>query len=96
MRPGFRRWPVVAGEESEGSADNCIMTGFFCGSGRPIGCRAGIDPARETSPLFERGVILAPVADAERGLLFHGRKSLLRHLIRNSSLRFVQQSPLHI
>jgi hypothetical protein len=45
--------------------------------------------------LFERGVILAPVADAERGLLFHGRKSLPHHLIRNSSLRFVQQSQAH-
>jgi hypothetical protein len=41
--------------------------------------------------LFERGVILAPVADAER-LLLHGRKSISRHCIRNSLLRFVQQS----
>ena len=43
-----------------------------------------------SSPLFERGVILAPVADAVCGLL-HGRKSIPRHCIRNSSLRFVQQ-----
>jgi hypothetical protein len=58
------------------------LTGqFIC---RPIGGRVGIDPDRETPPLFERGVILAPVADAERGLLFHGRKSLPHHLIRNS------------
>jgi hypothetical protein len=42
--------------------------------------------------LFERGVILAPVVDAVRGLLFHRKKSIQRHCIRNSSLRFVQQS----
>src|SRR5262245_57150992 len=61
--------------------------------GRPIGDRFGTDPYLEASPFFERGVILAPVADAVRGLLFHGRKSLPHHFIRNSSLRFVQQSP---
>ncbi|HEY9432821.1 MAG TPA: hypothetical protein VI260_15260, partial [Blastocatellia bacterium] len=26
---GFRRWPGVARENSEGSADNCIMTGLI-------------------------------------------------------------------
>ena len=62
--------------------------------GRPILDGFGTDPDGEASPLFERGVILAPVADAERGLLFHGRKSLPHHFIRNSSLRFVQQSRL--
>jgi hypothetical protein len=41
--------------------------------------------------LFERGVILAPVADVVCVLL-HGRKSISRHCIRNSSLSFVQQS----
>src|SRR5262245_59130218 len=66
------------------------LSGQFIG--RPIGGRFGTDPDGESSPLFERGVILAPVADAVRDLLFHGRKSLPLHLIRNSSLRFVQQS----
>src|SRR5262245_29989503 len=43
------------------------------------------DPGGATSPLFKRGVILAPVADAISGLLFHGRKSIPRHGIRNAS-----------
>ncbi len=34
------------------------------------------DPDGESSSLFERGVMLAPVADAVSGLLFHGRKSI--------------------
>jgi hypothetical protein len=34
-----------------------------------------IDPDGETSSLFERGVILAPVADAVRGFLFHRKKA---------------------
>ena len=66
------------------------LSGHFIG--RPIGGRFGTDPDGATSPLFGRGVILAPVADAVRGFLFHGRKSLLLHFIRNSSLRFAQQS----
>src|SRR5262249_48711066 len=61
--------------------------------GRPIGDRFGTDPNRQASSLFERGVILAPIADAVRGFLFHRKKSLPRHFIRRSSLRFVQQSP---
>src|SRR5262247_649163 len=60
--------------------------------GRPIRDGLGTDPDSESSPLFERGVILAPVADAVRGFLFHRKKSIPRHCIRNSSLRFVQQS----
>src|SRR5262245_26728331 len=60
--------------------------------GRPILDGFGTDPDGEASPLFERGVILAPVADAVRGFLFHRKKSIPRHCIRNSSLRFVQQS----
>jgi len=52
---------------------------------RPIGDRFGTDLNLEASPLFERGVILAPVADSVRGFLFHGRKSILRHCIRNAS-----------
>src|SRR5262245_51991853 len=64
--------------------------------GRPIGDRFGTDPNLQASPFFERGVILAPVADAVRGFLFHGRKSLPLHLVRNSSLRFVQQSRLEL
>ena len=64
--------------------------------GRPIGDRFGTDPNLQASPFFERGVILAPVADSVRGFLFHCKKNIPRHLIRNSSLRFVQQSPLRI
>src|SRR5262245_49809090 len=64
------------------------LSGQFIG--RPIRDGFGTDPDGESSPLFERGVILAPVADAVCGLL-HGRKSIPRHCIRNSSLRFVQQ-----
>lgn len=60
--------------------------------GRPILDGFGTDQDGATSPLFERSVILAPVVDAVRGVLFHGRKSLSRHIIRNFSLRFVQQS----
>jgi hypothetical protein len=61
--------------------------------GRPILDGLGTDTDGESSPLFERSVILAPVADAVRGFLFHRKKSIPRHRIRNSSLRFVQQSP---
>ena len=60
--------------------------------GRPILDGLWTDPDGEASPFFERGVILAPVADAVCVLL-HGRKSISRHCIRNSSLSFVQQSP---
>jgi hypothetical protein len=35
--------------------------------------------------LFERSVILDPVADAVRGFLFHCKKSMPRHGARNSS-----------
>lgn len=35
-----------------------------------IGDYFGSDPNRQTSPLFERGVIPAPVADAVRGFLY--------------------------
>lgn len=35
-----------------------------------IGDRFGSDLNRQTSPLFERGVILAPVANAVRGFLY--------------------------
>src|SRR5215813_7166110 len=63
---------------------------------RPILDGFGTDPDGEASPFFERGVILAPVADAERGFLFHGRKSLPHHFIRNSSIRFVQQSRYYL
>ena len=66
------------------------LSGQFIG--RPIRDGFGTDPDGESSPLFERGVILAPVADAVRGFLFHCKKSIPRHLVRNSSLRFVQQS----
>jgi hypothetical protein len=59
--------------------------------GRPILDGLRTDPDCEASPLFERGVILAPVADVVCVLL-HGRKSISRHCIRNSSLSFVQQS----
>jgi len=38
-------------------------------------------------------ILCFPVADAVRGFLFHRKKSMARHCIRNSSLRFVQQSP---
>jgi transposase, IS6 family len=60
--------------------------------GRPILDGLRTDPDGEASPFFERGVILAPVADAVC-LLLHGRKSISGHCIRNSSLSFVQQSP---
>src|SRR5215470_12085370 len=60
---------------------------------RPILDGFGTDPDGEASPFFERGVILAPVADAVLVLL-HGRKSISRHCIRNSSLSFVQQSQI--
>jgi hypothetical protein len=66
------------------------LSGQFIG--RPALDGLGTDPDGESSPLFERGVILAPVVDAVRGLLFHRKKSIQRHCIRNSSLRFVQQS----
>src|SRR5215471_3422223 len=66
------------------------LSGQFIG--RPIRDGFGTDPDGESSPLFERGVILAPVADVVRGSLFHRKKSIPRHCIRNSSLRFVQQS----
>src|SRR5262245_16018603 len=69
------------------------LSGQFIG--RPIRDGFGTDPDGESSPLFERGVILAPVADAVCGLL-HGRKSIPRHFIRNSSLRFVQQRPFQL
>src|SRR5215510_10822514 len=45
--------------------------------GRPILDGFRTDPDGATSPFFERGVILAPVADAVSGLL-HGRKSIPR------------------
>src|SRR5262249_44339987 len=52
--------------------------------GRPIGDGFRTDPDGETSSLFERGVILAPVADAVRGFfLFHTLK-LPRHRIRSA------------
>src|SRR5215468_1578378 len=73
------------------SRRSALFSGQFIS--RPILDGFGTDPDGEASPLFERGVILAPVADAERGFLFHGRKSLPHHFIRNSSIRFVQQSP---
>src|SRR5215813_8135943 len=66
------------------------LSGQFIG--RPVRDGLGTDPDGESSPLFERGVILAPVADAVRGFLFHRKKSIPRHCISNSSLRFVQQS----
>jgi hypothetical protein len=72
------------------SLRSASLSGQFIG--RPLLDGFGTDPDGEASPLFERGVILAPVADAVRGFLFHRKKSIPRHLIRNSSLRFVQQS----
>ena len=50
------------------------LSGQFIG--RPIGGRFGTDPDCETSPFSERGVILAPVADAVRGLLYSWQKKL--------------------
>src|SRR5215475_4217488 len=70
------------------------LSGQFIG--RPIRDGFGTDPDGESSPLFERGVILAPVADVVRGSLFHRKKSIPRHCIRNSSLRFVQQSHVKV
>jgi hypothetical protein len=61
--------------------------------GRPVLDGLGTDPDSASSPFFERGVILAPVADGVRGFLFHRNKSISFHCIRNSSLRFAQQSP---
>ena len=72
------------------SLRSASLSGQFIG--RPLLDGFGTDPDGEASPLFERGVILAPVADRVRDFLFHGRKSLPHHLIRNFSLRFVQQS----
>jgi hypothetical protein len=46
------------------------LSGQFIG--RPIDGRFGTDPDGASSPLFERGVILAPVADAVSGFLFKG------------------------
>ena len=47
-------------------------------SGQFIGCPVldgfGTDPDGATSSLFERGVILTPVADAVSGLLYSGQK----------------------
>jgi hypothetical protein len=64
--------------------------------GRPVLDGFGTDPDGESSPSFERGVILAPVADAVRSFLFHRKKSIPRHCIRNSSFGFVQQSRIDI
>src|SRR5215813_5455881 len=69
---------------------SALFSGQFIG--RPILDGLRTDPDGEASPFFERGVILAPVADAVCVLL-HGRKSISGHCIRNSSLSFVQQSP---
>jgi hypothetical protein len=43
--------------------------------GRPVRYGLRTEPDGETSSLFERGVILAPVADSVRGSLFIGRKA---------------------
>src|SRR4029079_4756052 len=76
------------------SLRSASLSGQFIG--RPLLDGFGTDPDGESSPLFERGVILAPVADRVRDFLFHGSKSLPHHLIRNFSLRFVQQSLLFL
>ena len=52
---------------------------------RPIGNGVFADPESQTSTLFERAVILAPVADAVSGFLFHDKKSLPLHCLRSLS-----------
>ena len=57
----------------------------------PVGDCLVTNPDRQSSSLSERAVLIRPVADAERGILFHGRKNLPRNSHPQLSLRFLQQ-----
>jgi len=69
----------------------CVSLGFW---GGPIGDRFRADLNGQTSSLFERGVILAPVADAVRGFFLFHILELHDTTSAAPTYRFVQQNPL--